>query len=184
MADFKKCMDFVLKHEGGFSDNEADPGGTTNFGISWHYLSLKDPEGFKNGTYTEDFMKHMSLQFAMDIYFEDWWKKYNYEAIKDDGVAAKVFDLAVNSGPLKSHRTLQRALNEINGNENLKVDGVLGPKTFNVLNLTNPNLIVSKMIELEIDFYETIAKIHPTQKIFLKGWLRRAKDYLGNDTEY
>ena len=39
MSAFELAIPIVLKHEGGFADNPADPGGATNFGISLRFSS-------------------------------------------------------------------------------------------------------------------------------------------------
>ena len=38
MSLFDKCLKIVLIHEGGYSDDPDDPGGTTNYGISLRFL--------------------------------------------------------------------------------------------------------------------------------------------------
>ena len=38
MADFESCQQFVLKMEGGLSDDAEDKGGLTKYGVSWAYL--------------------------------------------------------------------------------------------------------------------------------------------------
>lgn len=39
-ANFERALSLVLKHEGGWSDDPADPGGATNLGVTIGTLSL------------------------------------------------------------------------------------------------------------------------------------------------
>ena len=53
-ANFFKCLEMVLKHEGGFVDHPEDPGGATNKGITHRTYSdflerpLEDVSELKN----------------------------------------------------------------------------------------------------------------------------------------
>ena len=47
MAHFDSCVQYVLRHEGGLSQDKADPGGITNFGISLRFLREVDADTLK-----------------------------------------------------------------------------------------------------------------------------------------
>ena len=51
---------FVLKHEGGYSNDPNDPGGETNFGISKRYHPKVD-------------IKNLTDRDAAEIYLKEYW---------------------------------------------------------------------------------------------------------------
>jgi len=82
--DFDKAIKFVLKWEGGYSNDPNDPGGETNFGIS-------------KRSYPELDISKLTLKQAKEIYYQNYWLKcgcdnlpYPFNII--------VFDTAVNMG--------------------------------------------------------------------------------------
>lgn len=60
--NFALAVGFVLKHEGGYSNDPDDPGGETNFGISKRYHPEVD-------------IKNLTPDAAAKIYFSDYWMK-------------------------------------------------------------------------------------------------------------
>lgn len=157
---FLRAVEVVLKHEGGYVDNPADPGGETKFGISKRSYPTVD-------------IKNLTLEQAADIYRRDWWDKYRYGEIKDLAVATKVFDLSVNMGPSAAHRILQRAVNFVSAAE-LKVDGILGPLTLAAVNAADPEKVLQMMRYKAAEYYHALAKRSAESRVFLLGWLNRA----------
>lgn len=94
-ANFQAAMTLVLREEGGYSNNPADPGRATNFGITLATLSA-----FRGHQVTDADVKALTLGEAMTIYRANYWN-----AIKGDqlpsGIDLAVLDYAVNSGPRK-----------------------------------------------------------------------------------
>jgi lysozyme family protein len=160
MAEFSPAFNFLLPHEGAYSNIPHDPGGPTKFGIS----ALRYPE--LN-------IHDLTLADAETIYRRDWWEKYGYGRIDDQDIANKVFDLAVNMGPAKACKILQEACNRCGAD--VKVDGGLGPKTVEAVNgILNPKAVLVWMRSLAADHYNEIAEAKPQMKVFLNGWLERA----------
>lgn len=58
--NFNLALGFVLRHEGGYVNDPADPGGETNFGISKRYHPDED-------------IKNMTAKRAGEIYLNDYW---------------------------------------------------------------------------------------------------------------
>lgn len=58
--NFSLACRFVLKHEGGYSNDINDPGGETNFGISKRYHPNVD-------------IKNLTEKDAAEIYFKQYW---------------------------------------------------------------------------------------------------------------
>ena len=108
MSDFDRAFDLLMESEGGYSDDPADPGGETNFGIS------------KRAHPKED-IRFLTLDRAKEIYKRDYW-----DAILADElpypINVLIFDAAVNQGKKAAVRMLQEALK-------IKQDGVIGQQT-------------------------------------------------------
>lgn len=58
--NFALAVGFVLKHEGGYSNDPSDPGGETNFGISKRYHPNVD-------------IKNLDARGAAEIYLNEYW---------------------------------------------------------------------------------------------------------------
>ena len=81
---FERAIEFVLKHEGGYVDNPADPGGETRFGIS-------------KKTYPALDIRNLTIEAAKEIYRRDYWQKSGCEALEWP-LSLVVMDSAVNCG--------------------------------------------------------------------------------------
>ncbi len=161
---FESAVAVVLQHEGGYSDDEYDPGGATKFGISQrfvtdHHLGL--------------FIKDITLKQAKKIYRDYWWDKYEYNDINNLTVATKVFDMSVNMGPLQAHKLLQRAINDVSSSK-ITVDGLLGPETLSAANMIDEELLMSFLRMNAARFYLELVNKNPQNKVFKAGWLKRA----------
>jgi len=73
-----------------------------------------------------------------------------------------VFDAAVNVGPGRSAKWLQRAVG-------VDADGILGPGTLAAVAVPDPKALASAVVELRMQYYETLGGP------FLQGWLNRAR---------
>lgn len=112
MSHFVRALDIVLRSEGGYSDDAADPGGKTRYGIT-------EAVARANGWSGE--MYEFPLEHARTIYREDYWDACQCEAMPWP-LCLYVFDAAVNQGAAAAIRMLQRALGTVQ-------DGNIGPVT-------------------------------------------------------
>ncbi len=83
-TNFDKALEFVLRWEGGYSNDPHDPGGETKFGIS-------------KRSYPEVNIKDLTREQAGEIYKRDYWDVMGCDARPSD-FALAVFDAAVNCG--------------------------------------------------------------------------------------
>lgn len=164
MASFDQALPWVLKHEGGWSDDPADPGGATMKGITLATAS-------KYGITTKEALRAISDDMVEMIYLEGYWR---HQGIESQAVATKLFDVAVNMGPAVSARIGQRVC-QILG-QNVTVDGRLGPNTVAAINACNPDEFLHTMVELLRQHYNSLAEQAPKLAKFLAGWMRRAED--------
>ena len=156
MATFDRAIGTVLEHEGGYTFDPADPGGETNFGLSKRQYPNLD-------------LKNLTVDQAKAIYKRDYWR---YGRIRNQDVATKVFDMAVNVGPPTAHRLLQTALNALG--QKLAVDGVFGPLTLAATNGVNPDQLLRELRARAAVQYADIVLRNPAEQKFLLGWMRRA----------
>ena len=93
MDCFNKALQFVLKWEGGYSNNPNDKGGATNKGITQNtyntWLSSK-------GQNHKD-VRHITDSEVKQIYYNNYWLKAGCPNMSDK-FAIIAFDTAVNMG--------------------------------------------------------------------------------------
>lgn len=93
MDTFEKALNFVLLHEGGFSNNVNDKGGATNKGITqrtynaWLSSKGKNLKDVRNITDSE----------VKEIYYNNYWLKAGCDKMSEK-FAILAFDTAVNMG--------------------------------------------------------------------------------------
>jgi lysozyme family protein len=157
-ANFLLAVKTVIDHEGGYVNDPQDPGGETKYGISRRSYPNLD-------------IRELTPEQAIAIYWRDWWTAFRYGAIRSYPIAAKVFDLAVNIGPVKAHKLLQEAINR-SSPPPIKTDGILGPITINAINThTNPPFLLAELKLAAVGYYLVLDKPR-----YLSGWIRRALD--------
>lgn len=155
--NFDAAFEVLLKHEGGFVDHPADPGGKTRFGITEAVA--------RQAGYTGD-MRELPMPQAKEIYRTEYWARVRADELPP-ALRYAVFDAAVNSGNGQSIRWLQRALG-------VRDDGILGPVTVAAANAANPLSLRSRVVALRLHFLTTL----PTWNSFGRGWTRRCCDIL------
>jgi lysozyme family protein len=166
---FLSDLQFVLKWEGGLTDDLDDPGGRTNKGITQReYDNYRKQKGLP----TQD-VARISDGEVYEIYYTRYWLPTKCNELHPP-LRLVVFDTAVNMGVKTAIALLQQALNEfLVQDKKLKVDGVLGPKTLEAARTMNVSAVTKKMLELRAYRYCDIVKNNPKLVKFLKGWIRR-----------
>jgi lysozyme family protein len=81
---FQNALTFVLKWEGGYSNDPVDPGGETKYGISKRAHPNVD-------------IKNLTKEQAGEIYRKEYWTAMSCDSMTPS-VAICVFDSAVNCG--------------------------------------------------------------------------------------
>jgi|SRR3990167_2887359 len=157
---FNKCIEIVLKSEGGFQRNPNDSGNWSNgklvgtkYGIAARFFPGLD-------------IKNLTIEGAKTIYYEKYWKPMNLIGITSGDVVLQIFDFGVNAGRGTSIRIAQRLVK-------VKADGKLGPISKYAINNFPDFLDAFKTAR--ILYYRKIAE-KPRNAGFLQGWLNRVSN--------
>lgn len=149
-----RALKFTLKWEGGFVNHPFDPGGATNRGITQsvydtYRRSLKQaPRPVSQITDTELYA----------IYQKKYWNLLGCEGMPWP-LDLAVFDVAVNHGPGRAKEFIKKA--KANMDDDPKNDTME---------------LARRVVDLRVNFYYGIVQRKASQKVFLNGWLNRARD--------
>ena len=160
MADYRKLVPFIKKWEGGFSNHAQDRGGATNKGVplsTYRLVYGKDK--------TVDDWKNLTESQWNYIFKKLYWDKWKADSIKNQSVANILVDWYWMSGNIGVKK-----VQELFG---LTVDGIVGNKTLGKINSVDGEWLFKRIWEMRLNFYNSIVKNHPSQKVFLQGWLNR-----------
>jgi lysozyme family protein len=160
ISNWQKSFELMLKSEGGYVNNPADPGGMTNLGVTkatWeNWVGRKSDE-------TE--MRGLTPEKVEPLYKKKYWDAVRGDEIENGGVAYLLFDFAVNAGVGRSIKTLQTAVG-------VTPDGGFGPMTMAAVQAIDPVELIEKFSQAKEDFYRSLT----TFSTFGKGWLNRVAD--------
>lgn len=146
--DFYTAVEFVLRHEGYYSNDQQDAGGETKFGISKRAYPNLD-------------IKNLSRDDAIDIYKRDYWDKL--PAGLPANIHCALFDCAVNTGISRAIRLLQAAIKA-------NPDGQWGRLSQTAINKFDSTEILQRFTTERIMFYSALS----TFSRFGKGWVNRS----------
>ena len=160
-ANFSKCLDMLLHHEGGFVNHPDDPGGMTNLGVT---KAVYEKYIKRNATEAE--MRALTKIDVSPIYRSNYWDRGHCDDLPS-GVDWSVFDWGVNSGMGRAAKALQRVVG-------VTADGAIGPMTIKATHDMKPQDVIVKMHSSRQSFYESLT----TFKTFGRGWSRRNDETL------
>jgi len=164
MERFERIFDYLLRVEGGYSDDKNDKGGKTKYGITEE--EARD-FGYKGN------MQDLTKDFAKNIYLKKYYLGNKLDKVVNDKVALSICDWAVNSGR-NGTKNAQIAINQLT-NANLDVDGIIGNKTLDALNAVDPEKFLEVYHNLQRIYYKGKVEADRTQEKFLTGWLNRVQ---------
>lgn len=169
-----QIIDKVIAAEGGYSDNPADRGGPTMYGIT-------EAVARANG-YTGP-MQDLPESTARRIYTNKYFNAPGFDLVAGHsiGVAIELTDTGVNMGPRTAVKFLQRCLNALNngGWPDVEVDGSIGEKTMQALSAfllrrgkDGEPVLIRAMDCLQGARYIELAELDHAQEAFTFGWIR------------
>lgn len=159
-GNFKKCLELVLRHEGGNDDDPRDPGGRTSRGIT-----QKEYNSYRKGMNQPQADVWAAPQTEIEnIYRLQYWEPWGTQL--PAGVDYLYFDMNVNMGPAQAAKLFQRALG-------ITADGHMGVITLEKINDCNDLAgLISAISEKRRAFYRSLK----TFKTFGRGWIRRTDE--------
>jgi len=163
MGKYDDCLTIILKHEGGYVNHPSDPGGATNLGVTQHVY-----ESWVGKSVTVDDMKALVFEDVAPIYRKNYWDKVHGDNLPR-GLDLCVFDFAVNAGPRRAAKYLQRLVNSAQ-------DGKIGPNTLARVN----EYVADRSIAIGVNTYQQMRQAYYESlhhfDTFGKGWTRRVNE--------
>jgi lysozyme family protein len=156
--NFARALVLVLKSEGGWSDNPADPGGATMKGVT-----LANFRRYVKADATKADLRGIRDPQVAVIYRRFYWDAV-LGAELPDGVDYAVFDFAVNSGSGRAAKYLQAAVG-------VAQDGRIGPATLAAVKAKPAGVIIDALCDARLAFLKRL----PTWVTFGRGWSDRVR---------
>lgn len=156
--NFARSLALVLKSEGGWSDNPADPGGATMKGVT-----LANFRRYVKADASKADLRGISDAEVATVYRRFYWDAV-LGAELPDGIDYAVFDFAVNSGPGRAAKYLQAAAGAAQ-------DGQIGPVTLAAARVRPAGVVIDQLCDARLAFLKRL----PTWATFGSGWSDRVK---------
>ncbi|MER8433543.1 glycoside hydrolase family 108 protein [Mesorhizobium caraganae] len=156
--NFARALALVLKSEGGWSDNPADPGGATMKGAT-----LANFRRYVKADAGKADLREISDEQVATVYRRFYWDAVAGAELPG-GVDYAVFDFAVNSGPGRAAKYLQAAVGAVQ-------DGRIGPATLSAVGARPSGAVIDDLCDARLAFLRRL----PTWPVFGKGWSDRVR---------
>jgi len=168
MAKIEKIVPFILKWEGGFSNDPDDAGGATMKGITFAtFKQYRKEKGLPAPTVTD--LKKISDSEWTDILRKYYWNPWQADRINSQAIANLLVGWGWGSGVITAIKQFQKLMG-------LTQDGVVGEKTLSAINSANETALFNRIWVARKDFFVNIVKSKQAQIKFLAGWLNRLFD--------
>ena len=158
-TNYKHALEVILHHEGGYVNHPKDPGGETNLGVTKRVY--EEWGGEKD-------MVDLLVEDVAPIYQKNYWDRCKCDDLPS-GLDLCVFDFAVNAGPSRSAKFLQRLIGTT-------VDGGIGPNTLKAVD----NYVEEVGLETAIEDYQSARQEYyealDAFDTFGRGWTRRVEE--------
>jgi lysozyme family protein len=163
MNAFDQSLTLLLKHEGGWSNHPRDRGGATNLGVTQRVW-----EAWTGTKASEATMRGLTPEKVAPLYRKNYWDATRCDDLPP-ALALCVMDFAVNAGPARAAKMLQRLMG-------VTADGEIGPKTIAAVKRFvaehGEAQAVRDYQQMRRGYYRGLG----TFKTFGKGWLRRVDE--------
>jgi lysozyme family protein len=154
--NFPRALALVLRSEGGWSDNLADPGGATMKGVT-----LANFRRYVKADASKADLKQITDEQVATVYRRFYWDAVAGAELPA-GIDYAVFDFAVNSGPGRASKYLQAVVGAVQ-------DGRIGPATLGAVKARPAGVIVDALCDARLVFLRRL----PTWPTFGRGWSAR-----------
>jgi len=184
MQTIDEIVSEIVRREGGYVNDPADPGGATKFGVTIHTLRRLGLDLTHDGKITTADVKALTIPQAIDIFKKHYFYEPKINQLPQ-ALQASVFDMQVNSGSM-AIKILQRLM--IKFGEDISPDGVLGPHSLkaarNVWAKAHDHMVDAYGIERR-DYYYRLADRRPALRKYARkrgggkgGWIIRAEHFI------
>lgn len=160
---FDTCLNDLLKHEGGFSNHPRDPGGVTMLGVTKRVW-----EEYTGKPATISDMRNLTIAKVGPLYRDRYWDSVKAGQLPP-ALAMCVFDMAVNAGPGKAGKLLQRLVG-------VAVDGLVGRGTLTAVQAYVAAHGLAEAVKGYQASRRTFYRALGTFDVFGRGWLRRVDE--------
>lgn len=163
MAAFDKALALILRHEGGYVNDQRDNGGMTNLGVTWRTW-----QEWTGKPATEAVMRGLTPAKVAPLYKARYWDTVRGDDLPG-AVALCLFDFGVNAGPARAAKMLQGLVGTTR-------DGKIGPASIiavrNFVAAHGVAELVRRFQNARRDYYRALDDFPH----FGRGWLRRCDE--------
>jgi len=166
MSRLNYCIKIVLGNEGGYVDHKNDRGGATNYGVT---QKTYDDFCKMTGRHKKP-VKSISME-EVELIYSTYWKDAHCSYMPEP-LDCQIFDAAINHGPKRAIKILQRALGVAD-------DGICGKQTLGAVHeevvIGGIDSLCHQYLNERAAFYDQIIENDPSQAVFAKGWVNRVE---------
>lgn len=157
---FNKCIEVILRSEGGYQCNPSDLGNWSNGKL------IGTKYGIAARFFPNENIKMLTIARAKEIYYLNYFLPMNLEGITNPDSVLQIFDMGINAGKVNAIRIAQRLVN-------VNPDGRLGVISKSAINSFSgfPDAYKTKRIE----YYKKCSE-NPRNAKFLNGWINRVSN--------
>ena len=174
----------IVRREGGYVNDPADPGGATNHGVTIHTMRRLGLDLTGDGVIDDRDVRALTADRAAEIYILHYYTAPKINLLPDP-LQPSVFDMQVNAGA-NAIRLLQRLLDRFGFG--LKDDGIVGAVTAKAareaMDLAPDHLVCAYAIERRNYYYRLGDRRPPLRKFARRkdggkgGWITRAEEFM------
>jgi lysozyme family protein len=169
--------DYIQRWEGGLSTDADDPGNWTggqrgvgqlvgsNHGVT--PAALAKHRGVAAGSITQSAMATLTLDEAIDIAIESYFKAPGFDRLPWNRVTASIVDMGWGAGPAQAVKLLQRLVG-------VPDDGKIGPKTIAAYASWLEEGPAKMWQGVRDSFYDRIIATDPVKQKYRNGWRNRS----------
>lgn len=174
----------IIAREGGYVNDEDDPGGATNFGVTILTMQRLGLDLTADGAVTVADVRALTKAQAEEVFVKEYFERPRLHLLPGP-LQPSVFDMYVNAGSA-ALSLLQRLLAEIG--YDVAEDGVMGPQTARAAHAAaqiNSEALIDAYGIARRSYYFELADRRPASRKYARtragkkgGWIKRAEAFI------